>query len=180
MVEPVRIGVQVLQHWFDRAPQSPPRAAQPAAQTLHRRRLGQGAHRPPDRPGGQQCSRPGQRVVLFGEHLNRAGRLGAPPSPFRPHEHHRSSEAGRVDQSVDTPTVAMCQHPTPWTTAWSPHRRLHPDGQSVRPPLDTCHMKPIDPKQGITARAIIVITSNMTVGRVGKLAHRSKSLGRTA
>ena len=66
---------------------------------------GQRIRRPPRRPGGQLRPRRDQ-VVLFGEHLHRAGRFAAAPQSGQPHQPDRDPEARSVRDDPSTAAVA--------------------------------------------------------------------------
>jgi hypothetical protein len=116
----------------------------------------QAADRPPCRPVGQQCARPG-RVGVLGERPAATQRLGASVAPRSPDQLHRLPERGDVMQSPEPTPVPDCQP----TTARTRHRPgMSPNGQTESvdlvssSPADVNHVHPVVVEQGVDASAV--------------------------
>ncbi len=111
-VEPGRVRVEGGQARLDGSPHGVPVNAELARQAGDRGVLAPHLrHRPLDGPGAQQRARPRNGVVLLTESACPAGWFGAEVPALDPHQPHRPTERGDVDQGHVVTVVGVRDHP---------------------------------------------------------------------
>lgn len=133
VIEPCRVGLGSFQQRPDRVPDGPPARAQLPPDAVDRGVLPADLlDRPPCRPPRQLRPRRCDRLILFQEGHDHAGRFGAAPAALAPAQPDRSTHRRRIHQRHRRAAVTDREHAAA-RAADRARRRLDRHGQRVAP-----------------------------------------------